>query len=86
VGSDSGLTHLASGRGVPVTVIYGSTTPALGFEPWGKNQVAQVESLDCRPCDVHGKNACPLGHFKCMKDLTVDLVEEKVGLLMGKKG
>jgi lipopolysaccharide heptosyltransferase II len=86
VGSDSGLIHLASGRGVPVTVIYGSTTPALGFEPWGKHQVAQVESLDCRPCDVHGKNACPLGHFKCMKDLTVDLVEKKVGLLTGNKG
>jgi heptosyltransferase-2 len=75
VGNDSGLIHLASGRGVPVTVIYGSTTPSLGFEPWGKHQVAEVKNLACRPCDVHGKNACPLGHFKCMKELSVDQVE-----------
>ena len=75
IGNDSGLIHLASGRGVPVTVIYGSTTPALGFEPWGKHQVAEVKGLDCRPCDVHGKKACPLGHFKCMKELSVGMVE-----------
>jgi heptosyltransferase-2 len=78
IGNDSGLIHLASGRGVPVTVIYGSTTPSLGFEPWGKHQVAEVKGLDCRPCDVHGKNSCPLGHFKCMKELSVDMVEARV--------
>lgn len=78
VGNDSGLIHLASGRGVPVTVIYGSTTPSLGFEPWGKHQVAEVKNLECRPCDVHGKSACPLGHFKCMKELSVGLVEARI--------
>jgi ADP-heptose:LPS heptosyltransferase len=74
IGNDSGLTHLASGRGCRVVVIYGSTTTALGFEPWGPHTVVEVANLPCRPCDVHGKNACPLGHFKCMQDLTVDLV------------
>lgn len=78
IGNDSGLTHLASGRGCRVVVIYGSTTPSLGFEPWGPHSVVEVANLPCRPCDVHGKNACPLGHFKCMKDLTVDLVEGAV--------
>jgi heptosyltransferase-2 len=78
IGNDSGLTHLASGRGCRVVVIYGSTTPSLGFEPWGPHSVVEVSNLPCRPCDVHGKNRCPLGHFKCMKDLTVDLVEGAV--------
>ncbi len=78
IGNDSGLTHLASGRGCRVVVIYGSTTPSLGFEPWGPHSVVEVSNLPCRPCDVHGKTACPLGHFKCMKDLTVDLVEGAV--------
>jgi heptosyltransferase-2 len=78
IGNDSGLTHLASGRGARVVVIYGSTTPSLGFEPWGPHSVVEVSNLPCRPCDVHGKNACPLGHFKCMEDLTVDLVEGAV--------
>ena len=75
IGNDSGLVHLASGRGTRVVVIYGSTTPALGFEPWGPHTVIENGQLACRPCDVHGLNACPLGHFKCMKELTVDLVE-----------
>lgn len=79
IGNDSGLIHLASACEVPVTVIYGSTTTSLGFEPWGKHKIAEVSGLDCRPCDVHGKNACPLGHFKCMKDLTVDQVEKAMG-------
>lgn len=78
VGNDSGLTHLASGRGSRVVVLYGSTTPALGFEPWGPHSTVEVSGLPCRPCDVHGKNSCPLGHFKCMKDLTVDLAEGAV--------
>ena len=78
IGNDSGLTHLASGRGCRVVVIFGSTTPALGFAPWGPHTVVEVAGLTCRPCDVHGRSSCPLGHFKCMNDLTVDLVEGAV--------
>jgi heptosyltransferase-2 len=78
VGNDSGLTHLASGRGCRVVVIFGSTAPSLGFEPWGPHSVVQAANLPCRPCHVHGRASCPLGHFKCMEDLTVDLVEGAV--------
>ncbi len=78
IGNDSGLTHLASGRGCRVVVLYGSTAPSLGFEPWGPHSVVEVAGLSCRPCDVHGKSSCPLGHFKCMQDLTVDLAEGAV--------
>jgi len=24
-------------------------------------------NLTCRPCGLHGKKACPLGHFDCGK-------------------
>ncbi len=78
IGNDSGLMHLASGRGTRVVVIYGSTTPSLGFEPWGPHTIVENTALSCRPCDVHGKSECPLGHFKCMKELSVDLVEGAV--------
>ena len=78
IGNDSGLGHLASGRGCRVVVIYGSTTPSLGFEPWGPHSVVEVTGLPCRPCDPIGRKSCPLGHFKCMEDLTVDLVEGAV--------
>ncbi len=78
IGNDSGLTHLASGRGCRVVVLYGSTTPSLGFEPWGPHTVVEVSSLPCRPCHPHGRRSCPLGHFKCMRDLTLELVEGAV--------
>jgi len=78
IGNDSGLTHLASGRGARVVVIFGSTTPALGFAPWGPHTVVENLGLTCRPCDAHGRSSCPLGHFKCMNDLSVDLVEGAV--------
>src|SRR5581483_584080 len=49
IGNDSGLTHLASGRGCRVVVLYGSTTTSLGFEPWGPHSVVEVANLECRP-------------------------------------
>src|SRR5579871_381078 len=55
IGNDSGLTHLASGRGCRVVVLYGSTTTSLGFEPWGPHSVVEVANLPCRPCDLHGR-------------------------------
>jgi len=78
IGNDSGLTHVASGMGCRVVVLYGSTTPSLGFEPWGPHSTVEVSGLPCRPCHVHGRNSCPLKHFKCMQDMTVDLVEGAV--------
>jgi heptosyltransferase-2 len=76
VTNDSGLMHLAVGRGAKVVALFGSTTTDLGFAPLGREHVL-VESagLSCRPCHVHGRRWCPKGHFRCMRDLTVDLVE-----------
>ena len=78
VGNDSGLTHLASGRGARVVALFGSTTPALGFAPWGPHTIVEVTGLPCRPCAPHGRSSCPEGHFKCMREMTVDAVESAV--------
>ena len=79
IGNDSGLTHLAVGRGNRVVAIFGSTTPSLGFAPWGPmNTIVENAALACRPCHVHGRHSCPKKHFKCMEDITVDLVEGAV--------
>lgn len=85
VTNDSGIMHLAVGRGARVVALFGSTTPQLGFSPLGRGHVI-VEStgLACRPCHVHGRRWCPKGHFRCMKDLTVDLVEGAVDRAIGK--
>ncbi len=78
--NDSGPMHMAGARGCDVVSIFGSTTPALGFSPLApKARIVQVEELECRPCSPHGKAECPLGHFKCMNDISVDQVWEAIG-------
>lgn len=65
--NDSAPMHLASSVNAPVTAIYCSTTPAFGFGPLSEKSttIEIVETLSCRPCGLHGKSACPEGHFRC---------------------
>src|SRR5579884_3071188 len=39
IGNDSAPMHVASARGVPVVAVFGATTPALGYGPWGGRAV-----------------------------------------------
>jgi heptosyltransferase-2 len=78
VTNDSSPLHLASAMGTPTVAIFGPTVPAFGFGPLApKRAVAEIE-LDCRPCDPHGPQTCPLGHWNCMKQLDVGRVAELV--------
>jgi heptosyltransferase II len=73
VSNDSGILHLGPALGVPVVGIFGSTVPAFGFAHEGpRDSVAEV-ALACRPCHVHGRDRCPLGHHACMETLTPDI-------------
>lgn len=75
VSNDTGLMHLATAVKTPVLAIFGSTVEEFGFFPYrSQHQVVQRNGLWCRPCSHIGRNHCPLGHFKCMKDLKPELV------------
>jgi len=75
ISNDSAPTHMGNAVRTPVLTIFGCTVPAFGFFPFGLNdRVAEVHGLSCRPCTDHGRNKCPLKHFKCMLDLTPDMV------------
>jgi heptosyltransferase-2 len=79
VTNDSAPTHMGVAVGTPVLTLYGSTAPVFGFYPYGKrNRILELPDLDCRPCTDHGKKKCPLGHFKCMLDLTPETVFKTV--------
>ena len=70
ISNDSAPTHLGVAVETLVITIFGSTVPAFGFYPYGKkNKIIEITELDCRPCTDHGRVKCPLGHFKCMRDI-----------------
>ena len=75
VTNDSAPQHLASAMGTPTLTIFGPTVPEFGFGPLAERHVvAGHESLSCRPCSRHGPQRCPLGHWRCMRELTAEYV------------
>lgn len=79
VTNDSLPLHLASAVGTPTVALFGPTTPELGFGPLTPSaEVLGVSDLPCRPCHAHGPNACPLGHWRCMEELSVARVIDAV--------
>jgi heptosyltransferase-2 len=75
VTNDSAPQHLASAMGTPTLTIFGPTVPEFGFGPLAERRaVAGLEGLPCRPCDRHGPQRCPLGHWRCMRELGPEYV------------
>lgn len=65
--NDSAPLHIASAMNAPVTAIFCSTVPEFGFAPLSDDSAVIQTSLDlpCRPCGVHGHQACPEKHYRC---------------------
>jgi heptosyltransferase-2 len=82
VSNDTGPMHMAAALGKPILVLYGPTTPALGFSPYGVRWEEASVPLECRPCHAHGPQCCPLSHWRCMLDLSVDQVAAGVRRLL----
>ncbi len=82
--NDSGLMHMAAAVGTPVTAIFGSTTPELGFAPFRayKAVIIEKKNIWCRPCSHMGRNRCPLGHHKCMTSISPDMVFKQTMTLL----
>ncbi|HEX6177549.1 MAG TPA: lipopolysaccharide heptosyltransferase II [Thermoanaerobaculia bacterium] len=69
VTNDSGPLHLAAALAVPSVSIFGPTDPARTVIP-GASRVIR-KPYACQPCY---KRECPLGHHRCMTDISVDEV------------
>jgi lipopolysaccharide heptosyltransferase II len=75
VTNDSAPLHLATAMGTPIVALFGPTVPEFGFGPLRAGDVSLgIAGLQCRPCSSHGPLQCPLGHHRCMRDLTVEAV------------
>jgi ADP-heptose:LPS heptosyltransferase len=79
--NDSAPMHIASAMNAPVAAVFCSTVPAFGFGPLS-DQSFNIETkiaLTCRPCGLHGKKACPEGHFKCAETIGKEQLLQVLG-------
>ena len=85
--NDSAPLHLAAAMRTPVLAIFGATIPSFGFGPTGpRDAVMETAGLSCRPCSIHGGDACPVGTFECMLSIApAAVLDTAVSILAGSK-
>src|SRR5438093_1861038 len=73
VGGDTGPMHFAAAVGTPIVAIFGPTSSDRNG-PFRREDIVVERRLACRPC--YERDRCPLEHWECMKEITVEQVYE----------
>lgn len=86
ISMDSANMHMASLVETPVVSIWGATHPVAGFMGWRQNPDNAVQvNLDCRPCSIYGNKPCLRGDYACLKNITPEMIVEKVDKIITPK-
>ncbi|MCI0496173.1 glycosyltransferase family 9 protein, partial [candidate division KSB1 bacterium] len=78
VTNDSAPLHIANAVKTDVLAIFGPTVRRFGCYPYrDRDRLLEID-LYCRPCARHGGKRCPEGHFRCMKEITPQIVYDSI--------
>jgi len=79
VSGDTGLMHLSTAVGTRVVALFGPTVRQFGFFPYRAPSTVLEVALACRPCTAQGGPVCPLGHHRCLREISPETVIGAVG-------
>jgi len=76
--SDTGMMHIAAAFQKNIISLWGNTVPQFCMTPYmpqhpERSKILEVNGLSCRPCSKIGFKKCPKNHFRCMKDIAINL-------------
>jgi ADP-heptose:LPS heptosyltransferase len=76
IGNDGGMSQLAGVVGCPSIVIFNGIEEPGMTHPWNSRNGIVYPTIECSPC--YNEIACPLGHRRCVEDIPVQTVLDKL--------